>query len=88
MFGQGEFEVPTRYLDGNARSAPGSKGLWSRRKYQRGDWGVNSIPARVKATGVERSPERARYRRSETVGSTLGKFTPVEARGQKVVYIA
>lgn len=33
MFGQGEFEVPARYLDGNARYAAGSKGLGFRRKH-------------------------------------------------------
>lgn len=33
MFGEGEFEVPARYLDGNARYAAGSKGLGFRRKH-------------------------------------------------------
>lgn len=33
IFGQNEFEVPARYLDGNAMYAAGSKGLRFRRKH-------------------------------------------------------
>lgn len=49
--------MPARYLDGNARYAALSKGLGSRRKHQRGDGGMNSIPARVKAKNVEEIPQ-------------------------------